>query len=284
MSLAPSIPLNDRTHFLEYWAENFTLVSDDNCNILVLNTAAYHGGGKKVAQEIEHGRISQTTIDKIKVTLERTRRAPVNIVLCHHHLIRPEWTDDDLVNQTRGGEKLIQLLNESDVAWIIVHGHKHVADLFYGHGGANAPVIFACASFSAQVNLDAQNKSPNQVHYLVCDPEGARAAGLTSAGTVSSWTWQPGLGWGRSQGLHGLRHLVGFGYRASVNSLVDDLEQELDAQGASQLPWTSAVHVLPALERLVPVDFVAFERVLNDRGLVILTEQDGSLAQIGRRT
>lgn len=284
MSLTPSIPANDRMRFLEYWAENFTLISENDCNILVLNTAAYHGGGKQIAQEIEHGRISQTTLDKIKLTLDRAPKADVNVVLCHHHLIRPEQSDEELTNQTRGGEKLIQLLNESAAAWIVVHGHKHIADLFYGHGGANAPVIFGCASFSAQINVDAQNKNPNQVHYLVCDPEGARAAGLTSAGSVSSWTWQPGVGWGRSQGLHGLRHMAGFGYRASVNGLVDKLQEVLDAQGTNQLAWASAVHALPALERLVPLDFVAFERALNSRGLVILTEQGGSPAQIGRRT
>ena len=208
----------------------------------------------------------------------------MNVVLCHHHLIRPEQSDEELANQTRGGEKLIQLLNEERRSldcrsWAQAHDRS-----VYGHGGANAPVILACAAFSAQVNLDAQNKSPNQVHYLVCDPEGARSARLTSAGTVSSWTWQPGLGWGRSRGLHGLRHLVGFGYRGSVHGLVHDLEQQLDAQGTSQLSWASAVHALPALERLVPIDFIAFQRVLNDRGLVILTEQDGSFAQIGRRT
>jgi predicted phosphodiesterase len=283
MSLSPRIPCEDRQHFLEYWAENFTLISDVGCNILVLNTAAYHGGGKHIAQEIEHGRISQVTSDGIKRVLDSAPIASTNILLCHHHLIRPEHSDEELAHQTRGGDSIVQLLNESAGAWIVVHGHKHSPDLFYGHGGSNAPVILACASFSAQINVDAQNKNPNQVHLLACDPEGATNAGLASAGTLTNWTWQPGVGWGKSLGLHGLKHIVGFGYRASVTGLVQALEEHLSAKRLSQLSWSDAVHAVPALERLIPVDFKALERMLNARGLVILNEQDGSPAQVGRR-
>ena len=283
MSLSPRIPCDDRQHFLEYWAENFTLISPDDCNILVLNTAAYHGGGKNIAQEIEHGRISQVTSASMKRALDGAPKASTNILLCHHHLIRPEQSDEELANQTRGGEAIIQLLNESAGAWIVVHGHKHRPDLFYGHGGSNAPVILGCASFSAQINVDAQNKNPNQVHLLASDPEGATSAGLTLAGTVTSWTWQPGVGWGKSQGLHGLKHVIGFGYRAGVAGLVHAVEEHLSHNNLSQVPWSDAVRAIPGLNRLIPVDFKAFERTLIDKGLVILNEQDGSPAQVGRR-
>jgi 3',5'-cyclic AMP phosphodiesterase CpdA len=283
MSLAPKIPYEERERFLEYWAENFTLLSHEGCNILILNTAAYHGGGKNIAAEIEHGRISKVTLDGIKDTLQRAPKASVNIVLCHHHLLRPEESDEELVGQTRGGEKLIQLLSEVAEAWIVIHGHKHTPDLFYGDGGLNAPVILACASFSAQINVDAQNKNPNQVHLLICDPDGARATGLTSAGTVTSWTWQPGVGWRKAHGLQGLRHHVGFGYRASVNWLVEELERLLTTNNIAQTSWADAVDAIPALQRLIPVDFNLFERALDEKGLVILTDRDGSLAQVGRR-
>jgi predicted phosphodiesterase len=282
MSLSPTLPTGDRQQFLEFWAENFTLVSGNDCNIVALNTAAYHGSGRDIAREIEHGRVSDSTLASLARTLDSVPSASVNILLCHHHLIRPESSDQEFVGQTRGGEKLVQLLSERDESWIVVHGHKHVPDLFYGPGGSNAPVILACASFSAQINEDAQNKNPNQVHFLVCDPASAKANGLMSCGTIYSWTWQPGVGWSESIGLLGLPHEVGFGHRASVDPLADSVVSFLSNSGSSASEWSTAAAHVPGLIQLIPADFKRFEKAVERRGLVILRDR-GRLAQIGRR-
>jgi len=190
MSLQPRLPIEQRIPYLEYWALHFTLLTYDTCNILVLNTAAYHGFSEDAEIEVEHGRISDITIENIKVTLSTVEKRPTNILLCHHHPIRAERGDQNLIGLTRGGEKLVEILNDAPHPWIVIHGHKHIPDLYYGHGGAaNTPVIMGSASFSAQVNTDAQNKNPNQVHLLETDPEGARRDGLAYAGTVISWSW-----------------------------------------------------------------------------------------------
>lgn len=283
MSLNPRIPINNRNHFLEFWAENFTLIHDDGCNIVVLNTAAYHGGGESVAAEIEHGRISDITLAAIKGALKDAPKVSVNILLCHHHPIKGDKSDHELIGQTRGGEKLVDALGGASGHWIIIHGHKHEPDLFYGHGGANAPVILGCASFSAQVNLDAQNKNPNQVHLLVCEPESAESHGLTSAGHVVSWVWQQGVGWRKAHGAHGLPQFAGFGFRGSIEGLADQVDQLIQAAGASQVSWQDAVAGVPLLQRLIPSDFSSLERALSDRGISILMERDGSFAQVGRR-
>jgi hypothetical protein len=38
MSLEPKLPVPERTRFLEFWAENFTLLTFENSNIIVLNS------------------------------------------------------------------------------------------------------------------------------------------------------------------------------------------------------------------------------------------------------
>ena len=283
MSLRPSIPVEDRSNFLEYWAENFTLVADDNCKILTLNTAAYHGGGNDVSFELEHGRVSELTIAGIKAALDRSPRAPTNILLCHHHPIKADQGDHELVGLTRGGDKLVQALDAAKEPWILVHGHKHVPDLFYGHGGGNAPVILGCASFSAQVNADAQNKNPNQVHLLTSDPDAAAAAGLSSAGTVRSWTWQVGVGWSKARGLQGLPHLSGFGYRGNAKFLAQKLDQLLIELETSQVGWAFATSRIPELQMLIPRDFKALEDSLGQLSLTILRDGDDELMQVGRR-
>ncbi|TBB15019.1 metallophosphoesterase (plasmid) [Rhizobium ruizarguesonis] len=283
MSTKPQIPVVERERFLEFWAENFTVISEPDCNIVVVNTAAYHGGGKEVAAEIEHGRISELTLLAIAEAIKRAPKADTNVLLCHHHPIKGDQGDVEFVGQTRGGEKLIETLEKARSSWILIHGHKHVPDIFYGHGGANAPIIVGCASFSAQINADSQNKNPNQFHFLITDPAGARSEGLTTAGSLLSWTWQPGVGWSKaSRGAVGLPHFAGFGFRGSVRTLVDRVDEMLKAGGSTYATWPDAVGTVAALERLTPVDFEAFESALADSGLRILSNRDGSPAQIGR--
>jgi predicted phosphodiesterase len=284
MTLEPTIPVPERERFLEYWAENFTLIAEPELDLLVLNTAAYHGGGESVAEEIEHGRISAVTLAGIQQTIAAAPKAPTNILLCHHHPMKAEQGDQELAGQTRGGEKLVQALGDAAQGWIIIHGHKHVPDLFYGHGGANAPVILGCASFSAQVNADAQNKNPNQVHLLLSDPDAAVREGLTIAGSVLSWTWQPGVGWNRSQGTYGLPYYSGFGHRGSVRVLADQVEAHLSSIGVNHMTWGEALSAIPLLQRLIPGDFAALERLFSERGLSLLRDRDGSIAQVGRAT
>lgn len=283
MSLRPHIPVAARPHFLEYWAENFTLVVENDYKVLALNTAAYHGGGQDVAAELEHGRVSELTLAAIRTVLENAPQTPTNILLCHHHPIKAEQSDHELVGLTRGGDKLIQALDAASEPWIVVHGHKHVPDLFYGHGGGNSPVILGCASFSAQVNADAQNKNPNQVHLLFSDPDGAKSAGLSSAGVVRSWTWQPGVGWSKARGLQGLPHLAGFGYRGNARLLAQRLDQLLIDSDVSQIPWDAAVRSAPELKMLIPRDFRALEASLNQMNLAMLRDGDDEIKQVGRR-
>ncbi|MDQ7251451.1 metallophosphoesterase family protein [Dongia sedimenti] len=282
MALSPTIPVGERQHFLEYWAENFTLISRADCNILVLNTAAYHGGGKEVKRELEHGRVSEATLSKLKTAIAGSPLAPVNILLCHHHPIKGEPSDEELIGMTRGGDKLIDLLNEDSRHWIVVHGHKHRPELFYGFGAGNAPTILACASFSAQVNADAHNKNPNQVHLLECDAEAAKKNGLDLAGHVQSWTWQPGIGWIRALANQGLDHRVGFGYRGSSIALVNQLVAYIGSRGVKTIAWDEVLQAIPVIGWQVPAGFKAFKRDLAAAGLKLL-ETDGTIAEVGYR-
>jgi predicted MPP superfamily phosphohydrolase len=282
MSLEPRIPYNNRQKYLEYWAENFSIITDDHVNIVSLNTAAYHGGGENASAELEHGRVSDATLSKLASSLSNIDNRPINILLCHHHLIKGDQGDVQLAGQTRGGEKLVQALEATGKPWVIIHGHKHVPDLFYGHGGANSPIVLGCASFSAQVNTDAQNKSPNQVHLLRCDPDAADSLGLDLAGEVLSWTWQPGVGWKRSQGDAGLPHEAGFGYRGSVRVLAAQLDAAVAQADVPHMSWREAITKVPLLARVLPTDFVSLERELGSRNMALLRERNGGPAQIGR--
>lgn len=282
MALRPPLPVEDRNNYLEYWAENFTALQLDGLNIVVLNTAAYHGQGAEAAKEMEYGRISELTIALLKNRLTTLPEAKVNVLLCHHHPLKGDGGDSDTVGPTRGGEPLVEVLDDSNRPWIIIHGHKHVPDLFYGHGSGNSPVVMACASFSAQVNSDAQNKNPNQVHLLTCDPDAASDHGMVSAGTVRSWTWLPGVGWRPAQDQHGLPHQSGFGFRGDTGALVKSVDEYLLAANKQRVAWEEATSKVVALRHLPPKDFKRFQAQLEGAGLTILSDRDGQPAQLGR--
>lgn len=282
MALKPSLPIDNREKYLEYWAENFTSIQSDDLNVVVLNTAAYHGQGAEAEKEMEFGRISEITIALLKDRLASLPEAKVNLLLCHHHPLKGDGGDSDTVGPTRGGEPLVEVLDDSNRPWIIVHGHKHVPDLFYGHGSGNAPVVMACASFSAQVNVDAQNKNPNQVHLLTCDPDAASSNGMVSAGSVQSWTWLPGVGWRPAQDQHGLPYSAGFGFRGDTKALVRSVDEHLRTTNKQRIEWAEATSTISALRHLPPKDFKRFQAQLQSAGLTILSDRDGQPAELGR--
>jgi hypothetical protein len=256
MSLTPKIPVDDRTKFLEYWAENFTAIhdADNDCNIVVINTAAYHGGGKEAKEEIEHGRISDSTLILLEARLKGLPPATSNIVLCHHHPIKGDEGDSSDVGPTRGGERLLEVLDATLVGWVVIHGHKHRPELFYASGsGSNSPVVLACASFSAQVNIDATNKNPNQVHLLTTRPDLAEQLDLENAGEIRSWTWALGVGWRQASPQQGLPFTTGYGYRGGTKSIARRLATALAAP-MDRMSWEEAVALVPEMILLTPMD------------------------------
>jgi hypothetical protein len=64
--------------------------------------------------------------------------------------------------------------------------------------------------------------------------------------------------------------------------LVEEVDQFLSSRKISQSSWLDAVQSIPSLRKLIPADFAAFEQALEHRGLAILAERDGTLAQVGR--
>lgn len=281
MALAPTIPTPNRQSYLEYWAEHFTVIDDNEVRFLVLNTAAFHGGGAESKDELEHGRVSGYTLDSIRRAIRDRPEFAFNILLCHHHPLKPEPSDVELEQQMRGGPELIELLAQTGEPWMIVHGHKHRPELYYGHGGGNAPVILGCASFSAQVNADSQNKNPNQVHLLTIDPDAANDNSFASAGEVRSWNWQPGVGWARATGDLGLPYKAGFGCRNAPKALVKQLDQIIPKPKGA-LDWQEAILRLPSLAYQIPSDQAALKQLLSQSGISLAFDADGLPLQVGR--
>jgi hypothetical protein len=281
MLLMPTLPVRSRATYLEFWAEHFAFVELADSRILLLNSSAYHGGGKNPEEERENGRVSAPTLRRIESELARLPIKPVNVLICHHHPDDPEEILENDRSVMEGGKKLLHLLNDSNVGpWLVIHGHKHRPRLFYSGGSGDTPLVLGSASFSAQINRDATNKCPNQFHIVEFNAQGATQIGVGLAGIIRSWNWTIGEGWNPAQGPYGLPHRSGFGFRGNI-ALVANRVRSLIPDGQFRR-WCDLVNEIPELEFLLPKDYQKLRANFRTLGIELL-EKEGVPAQVARK-
>lgn len=284
MSLDPSLPVEDRFHFLEYWAEKFTILERGDAALLVLNTAAYHGAGEAQAEEIQHGRISDYTLERISSALAAKSGFGYGILLCHHHLAKNNEIRESDYSEAIGGQQLLTILERTGKPWLVVHGHKHRPRILYAQGGGSSPILIGAASFSANVRRDAQNQSPNQMHLVTLDFDGARNIDVELAGSIRSWNWIPNIGWIPSKGEMGLPHSIGFGARSNPAAIKKQLIELAKNRDGVVVKRSEIIEKIPTIAFLLPQDIEQVVRAVNDDGgVTIIRDEYGLIEQIGQR-
>jgi predicted phosphodiesterase len=272
-TLQPSFPVSDlapdsRNH-LEYWANNFTLLEEGDCRILNINSCAFHGYGDGHEKELEHGRISDITLELIEDALRKSNAnnpSKHNICLVHHH-VKPVSSDDfEDTSTIKGAEKLTDLLSKADFGeWLVIHGHRHRPNLFCA-GGNTAPFILSCGSFAATRNGDEHNLTPNQFYVVQLDPiEVGRPA--RASGVIQTWNWTA-YGWTERADIPGgLPSAAGFGYRGRIPDLADRIRDK--TQRDIKVTRRILMDEFPEYLRLIPNDLTALIYALERQGIII---------------
>jgi 3',5'-cyclic AMP phosphodiesterase CpdA len=153
-SLLPEFPGLTEQECDRYWARNFVLVEEETWRILILNSSAYHGGGKDQAKEANQGRVSDRTISAIEAALSKSESRNLNILLCHHHLFRDNAIHEADYSEMDGADHLLRLFGSATYGqWVVVHGHKHHPKLQYGAGGIASPVIFGAGILFTSISV-----------------------------------------------------------------------------------------------------------------------------------
>jgi 3',5'-cyclic AMP phosphodiesterase CpdA len=105
-ALDPPYPLPHEADNDKYWARNFVFVEGAAYRLVVLNSSAYHGQG---SDEVEHGRVSDATLERLKAGLITLAPKPVNILLCHHHPKPHSELGLGEADTMRNGQQLLDL-------------------------------------------------------------------------------------------------------------------------------------------------------------------------------
>lgn len=283
-TLKPGFPfpnsVEHQINLLEYWANNFSILEDEQCRILNINSCAFHGFGSDAEPELERGRISDITLDGIEERLKTAVKAAPhkqNICLFHHH-IRPVSTDTfDDASTMKGSERLADILSKASLGeWFIIHGHRHRSNLFCV-GGNSAPIVLSCASFAATRTGDEHNPCPNQFYVIELE-EVKQGEVARVAGTVRAWNWTPSIGWQSKTSIPGgLPVISGFGFRGYIPDLAKNVAAAVKTSG--KIVWTDLINSFPDLGRLMPSDSETLIETLEAIG-VIATQADGQIKEL----
>ncbi len=274
--LVPPYPLPDEAQNDRYWSRNFVIVEEECYRLVILNSSAYHG---QTQMEVEHGRVADSTLDRLKSQLCEATSKPVNILLCHHHP-KPhselQLGESDIM---RNGQQLLDLLGSGRFgSWLVVHGHKHHPKLSYAEGGGSAPVVFAAGSLCAVLKPPVGSRVRNQFYTVSIPLHLIDDFGLV--GIVKAWDWAPGTGWSPAVARAHLPAVSGFGYRASPMLLARKLARVVVED---RMDWNQVQQAAPEVDFLIPQDVEALRYHLeNVHQIGIVMDEIGMPRQIGR--
>jgi predicted phosphodiesterase len=282
-SLLPQFPGLSEQECDRYWARNFVLIEEERWRILLLNSSAYHGGGKDQAKEAGQGRISESTLSAIESALTKSDKRDLNILVCHHHLFRDNAIHESDYSEMDGADHLLRLLGSATHGqWVVVHGHKHHPKLQYGAGGSASPVIFGAGSLCASLYAELAARARNQFYIVDLDPMAASRHSLDVAGKIHAWDWIPNSGWKPAGMRSGLPHLSGFGYRATISAIASRIVG-LFSTSDPFLRWSELVSNLPEIEYLLHTDVDAVLQHLKATHLIGATQSDrGAVVELAR--
>ncbi len=274
-SLTPPFPFDDEGLNDKFWSRHFVVLEGENYRVVVLNSSAYHGAGGK---EIEHGRIADLTLAKLREALEGVAPKAVNILLCHHHPQQHMEVDLGPYDVMKNGQLLLDLLGSGRLGrWLVVHGHKHHPKLAYASGGGASSTVFSAGSLCASLYDKLQSVARNQFHLISIPLDAIPTLGLV--GVVESWDWASGEGWAPAGTASGLPSVCGFGFRVDPLLLADRIASKISGDLAN---WDAIRSALPEVDYLIPQDFSAVRHALKAQHGLNIQDLDDLPRQIGR--
>lgn len=277
-SLDPPYPFPDEARNDRYWARHFAVHEEPRYRVVCLNSSAYHGNAP---EEIDHGRISEATLARLRRYLQNSDSRLINILICHHHPQTHSEIGLGEADTMKSGQLLLDLLaSEDGGTWIVIHGHKHHPKVTYASGpSSSAPLVISVGSFAAKLYADLASRVRNQFHILTFRFDDFELLG--TVGRIYSWDWSDGIGWISAGGHSGLPAECGFGVKTEAHVLAGKVAALLSD---ARLPWLEFTKICREVLYLLPNDFARLKTVLGKQHNIGIAEEDGVPIEIGRRS
>jgi len=263
----PCTCLEDEARWV-YWGRGYQIVEEPNILFLVINSSHFHPTTR--ANEFERGRISDIALESLRAELAQRiakDKKRVFVALLHHHPIPHEaGTAPEENIQMHNGSQLIRLLEDTNVAWLVIHGHKHEGRLIDAQGSNNPPTVFAAASFGASLDGVLATKTRQQfyvLHLEICD----QAIEPTAKFRVRAWHWT-GTSWEPARKCaEGLPDRCGYQRPSFQRQPVLDALMGTLTESESFLKWDEAAAKHPELGHLTPDQIRFMKTMMSNKGI-----------------
>ena len=260
-----------------YWGRGYEIIEQDEMLLLLLNSSHFHPTTRE--NEYERGRIGEVSLSVLREELmDRVKynENRVFVMLLHHHPIAHESLDVKLGKiPMSNGANLMQVLAQTGVAWLVIHGHKHFPRLIYSSDeGAGRSVVFAAGSGGAELTGDVADKTRLQFYIVEATVLNQqvmpKAEGRVRAYSWIDRGWQPSCK--RKEGLPDR-----CGYRVpemDFGVLGAEVHAALQGSGQKYMRWAELASVVPLLANVLPKDAPTLKRVLVSKGVNSTWEED----------
>lgn len=283
-ALSPKFPIvGSGSNNGQFWQSGFVIKKFPRLDttLCLLNSCAFHGVGG-VDDEHERGRLPEDVLEQLQHRLPSSTSA-INVLVMHHHAHKHPWLLND-ESHAVNGIQLIEILKESRSRWLVVHGHRHLPQLWYSGAAHNSPVVLSSGSPSATPYPVRGRTTRNQMHLLTIDGSLSARFPEELFGKVRTWSWSPGVGWVRgSSSGDGLPSICGFGRSGGVDLLANEIETVFQGSAVATIAWQEIAAQHPHIDYLTPEDFEVFQNLLERKNLIVLLDRFSVPQSIQRR-
>lgn len=278
--IQPPFPCDDLPTATHFWAWHWCHIEREKCNVILINTSAFHGYGK----EYQHGRISTQASDQISDYVKSSKfpEKSINLIVCHHHPIKMEHVDVDYdIEAMDGGQYLLNKLEETNKgSWMVFHGHKHFPEIRLAPATSSEGItILSAGSLSARLHEKINERTSNQFYIVKIDMDKTENMGR-AVGKFETYEWTVLDGWHRSKSEK-LPAKGGFGSIYTPTYVAKQISKKLDEDGANFLDTSDLQQFEEMIEHMPPIDRKKLKDRLTDLGLKTIFE-DNELMQVGK--
>lgn len=225
-----------------------------------MNTCSLHGYQTEQDRHSDHGAFPEQLLQELPGALAMWK-APLNILLCHHHPREIDLPAEDRSVAHNGDQLLVALERLGQPNWLVLHGHRHLPSVKYASSNTSTPIVFSAGSFAAGLHLRIQGRTANQFYLLDLENPGNHLRGRFEA-----WTWsQHEAEWRKGVATSALPASGGFGYRPEPAEAARTVARLVPEHTAGSLSWREVEEKVPDLRFLLPEERVALLELLRTR-------------------
>lgn len=270
-NLRPLFPLSEQKFSDRFWANHYVVWKDSRrqATLVVLNTCVLHGVAVPPGGDPEHlrGYVTEAVLAHLRAQLP-DKLSRFNVLMMHHHIRQHPWLIGDN-SHAINGPLLVDLLKETGVPWLVIHGHQHLPNLGYSDPDANSPVILSAGSIAAKTYAVRGQTPRNQMHLIEFDEAAAEADLINKRGRIQTWNWTPAVGWTDAFRDSGLPRKTGFGHRGDLNQLAQSILGAIQGTASKRLRWEDLLSLISEPQFLVPADMDQLVQNLEAQGVVV---------------